>query len=110
MTKAEILLQIKKAEEDAKSIVSEGKEANNTKIIRARNQAREILENAKRESIENAEQKIAQAKEQMKIHKEDMIKKGLAEAEAVKTKADKNVTKSTEFLIDKFERSIYAGS
>ncbi|MCD4844634.1 MAG: ATP synthase archaeal subunit H [Methanosarcinales archaeon] len=110
MTKAEILLQVKKAEEDAKSIVSKGKEANNTKIIQARNQGREILENAKRESIENAEQKISQAKEQIRVQKEDMIKKGLAEAEAVKTKASENIPTSTEFLIDQFERSIYAKS
>jgi len=73
MTKANILSQIKKAEEDTRTMISEANEA--------------------------------KAK---KVEKEKMLKEGITAAESIKSKANSNVAKATEYLVEQFERSMHA--
>jgi V/A-type H+-transporting ATPase subunit G/H len=108
MTKADILLQVKKAEKEAESMINESKQAKEKKIIDAKSRARELIEATKKEAIENAEQEIARAKDRIKAEKEKIIQEGLAQAQLIKTNANKNIAKSTDYLLDQFERTVYA--
>ena len=108
MTKADILSQIKKAEEDAGTLISEADEAKDKKIIEAKNLSRELINEAKKESAANAKQEISLANEKIKSKKEKMLKEGVTAAESIKSKANSNVAKATEYLMEQFERSIHA--
>lgn len=108
MTKAEILIRIKKAEEDARSMISEGNDAKAKKILEARSRAREIINIARQESLRDAEQKIAQAKDNIMSEKKTKLQEGNVKAESIIKKANNNTAKATDFLIDQFERTIYA--
>lgn len=108
MTKAEILAQIKKAEDDAKSIIAEAKELKIKKIQESKNKARELIKSAETDSVKLSEQRIARAKQQFKSEKESLLKTGLAEAETIKSDASKNIKKTTDYLFEQFERAINA--
>jgi V/A-type H+-transporting ATPase subunit G/H len=108
MTKADILSQIKKAEEDTRTMISKANEAKAKKVLEAKNQSRELINEAKNESATIADQEISQAKEKIKSEKEKMLKEGVAAAESIKSKANSNVAKATEYLVEQFERSIHA--
>lgn len=108
MTKAEVLSQIKKAEEDARSMISEANEAKAKKMRDAKVQGRELINTSQTESAKKGEQKIAKAKEEIKSEKDKIIREGLADAESIKTEANKNIAKATEYLVEQFERSIHA--
>jgi len=74
MTKADILSQIKKAEEDTRTMISEANEAKAKKVLEAKNQSRELINEAKNESVVIADSKISQAKEEIKSKKEKVLK------------------------------------
>lgn len=108
MTKANILSQIKKAEEDTRTMISEANEAKAKKVLEAKNRSRELINEAKNESAVIADSKISQAKEEIKSEKEKMLKEGITAAESIKSKANSNVVKATEYLVEQFERSMHA--
>ncbi|MBE0523255.1 MAG: ATP synthase archaeal subunit H [Methanosarcinales archaeon] len=108
MTKAEILAQIKTAEDDAKSIISEAKELKIKKVQESKNKARELVKSAEIDSVKLSEQKIAQAKELFTSEKGSLLKKGLTEAETIKSDASRNIKKTTDYLVEQFERAINA--
>lgn len=108
MTKADILSQIKKAEEDSRTMISEANNAKTKKILEAKEHSRELINEAKKESATIADQKISHAKEKIRSEKEKMLKEGVAAAESIKSKANRNVAKATEYLVEQFERSIHA--
>ena len=108
MTKAEILSQIKKAEEDAESIISQAEEAKTKILLEAKNKSRELLEKAQKDSQKTGEQKIAQAKSGTVSEKEKLLKEGFAVAESIRSNAEKNQAKATTSLVEQFERAINA--
>ncbi|MBW6517886.1 MAG: ATP synthase archaeal subunit H [ANME-2 cluster archaeon] len=108
MTKAEILSQIKKAEEDSESIISQANELKTKRIQDAKNQSRVLIENAQKDSQMIGEKKIAQAKTGIVSDKEKLLKEGFDIAESIKSKAKKNLPKATENLMEQFERAVHA--
>ncbi|MCK4937230.1 MAG: ATP synthase archaeal subunit H [Methanosarcinales archaeon] len=108
MTKAEILSQIKKAEEDAESIISEANELKAKKIMEAKNQSRELLEKAQYDSQKTGEQKIIQSKKGIVSEKEKMLNEGSVLAKSIKSEAEKNIDTATASLVELFERAINA--
>lgn len=108
MTKAEILSQIKKAEEDAESIISQADEAKTKKILEAKNQSRELIEKTEIDSQKAGDEKIAQAKTSVVSEKENLLKEGFAAADSIKSEAENNMAKAIETLEEQFERAIYA--
>jgi len=108
MTKANILSEIKKTEENARTMISKANEAKAKKVLEAKNQSRELINEAKNESAAIADQKIFQAKEKIKSEKEKMLKEGLVAAESIKSQANSNIAKATEYLVEQFERSTHA--
>ncbi len=105
MTRAEILSEIKRAEEEAKNLVAQANEARNHKISEAKAQSREILKRAEGEAIQYEASEISKAREIIKEEREKFIKKGAEVAEEIKNKAKKNITKATKFILTEFERA-----
>lgn len=104
MTRAEILSEIKLAEDEAKGSVTRAIAAKNKNINEARAQARGILKSAEEEAAQYYLSEISKAKDQSKKEKETIITKGYQEAEEVKLKAKNNVEKATTFILNEFEK------
>ncbi len=108
MTRAEILSDIKQAEEDAKKLVLQANEAGSRKINETKAQAREIIKTAEYEAQQYAESGMRKAREIIKEEREKIIEKGALEAEGTKNKEKKNITKATKFILTEFERAVNA--
>jgi len=108
MTKAEILTQIKQAEEDAKSMISEANDDRAKQIADARAQGKELINKAETEASKKGKDNIAQIKEKLKSEKAKMLDQGLSSAESIKSEASEKVEKATEYLVEQFERAIHA--
>jgi V/A-type H+-transporting ATPase subunit G/H len=105
MTRAEILSEIKRAEDEAKNLVAQANEARNHKISEAKARSREILKRAEGEALQYEASEISKAREIIKEEREKFIKKGAEVAEEIKNKAKKNITKATKFILTEFERA-----
>ncbi len=105
MTRAEILSDIKQAEEEAKSSVIQANETRNRKISEAHAQAREIIKKAEEEARKSYESAISDARKKIKEEREKIVLAGIAEADESKNKAKKNVQKATKFILTEFERA-----
>ena len=103
MTKAEILSDIKQAEDEARTMVVRAHEDRNKKVNEAKSQAREILKSAEEEAAQYFVSEINKAKNESKIEKEKLTKKGYQEAEEIKSKARKNISYATKFILTEFE-------
>ena len=108
MTRAEILSEIKRAEEEAKSLVAQANETKSKKISEAQAQAREIIRMAEEEARQSAESTISEARKSIKEEREKIVQAGIAEAEGIKNKSKKNVPKATKFILTEFERAVDA--
>lgn len=108
MMKAEILSDIKKAEEDARNMISAAKEAKAETLLKAKNKGREIINTADKESMNAREGEIAKAKDQILSEKKKLLKEGQASAEAIKAGASKHIAKATKFLTEEFKRAVNA--
>jgi V/A-type H+-transporting ATPase subunit G/H len=105
MTRAEILSEIKRAEEEAKNVVAQANEAKNQRISEAKAQARELIKKAEEDAARYAADEVSKAREIIKQEREAIIEKGTLEAENIKKKARKNITKATKFILTEFERA-----
>ncbi len=105
MTKAEILSEIKKAEDEAKNLVAQANEARNKSISEARAKAREIIKQAEEEAQSFANDEMNKAREAIREEREKLLEKGALEAEELKKKAKKNITKASKFILTEFERA-----
>ncbi|MFA4935460.1 MAG: ATP synthase archaeal subunit H [Candidatus Methanoperedens sp.] len=108
MTRAEILSEIKRAEEEAKNIVARAVEAKNQKISEAKAQSREILKKSGEEADEYAATELSKARKIIKEEREKLVQKGADEALDIKNKANKNIAKATKFILTEFERAANA--
>ncbi len=108
MTKAEILSEIKVAEEEAKTSVARAIEAKKKKLSEAQAQSRDIIRGAEEEAHKYADSEVSKAKALIKEEREKIIQKGKTEAEAIKAKAKNNVPNATKFILTEFERAVDA--
>ncbi len=108
MTRAEILSEIKKAEEEAKASVAKTIELKDKKISEASAKSREIIRKAEEEAQISADSEISQAKKLIKGEREKIVQKGVSEALEMKNKAKKNIDKATQFILTEFERAANA--
>ena len=69
MTKAEILSEIKLAEDEAKNSVNKANAARNQKIIEAKEKARDILKSAEEEAAQYFISEINKTKEEIRKKK-----------------------------------------
>ncbi len=105
MTRAEILSDIKKAEEEAKAAVTKSNELKEKKISEATARSREIIRKAEEEARISADSEISQAKKLIKDEREKIVQKGVSEALEMKNRASKNIDKATQFILAEFERA-----
>ncbi len=108
MARAEILSEIKRAEEEAKASVAQANEEKNRRISEAMALSREIIRKAEEEASQNAESLINEARKKIKEERGKIIEKGVAEAEDIKKNTRKNIAKATKFILAEFERSVDA--
>ncbi len=108
MTRDEILSEIKRAENEAKTMVAAANEAKNRKIAEAGAQAREIMRKAEEDARKYTEAEITAARKKIKEEREKVIAKGIEEASQVKKKAMNHVAKATNYILTEFERAVDA--
>ncbi len=108
MARDEILSEIKRAEEEAKSLVASANEMRNKKISEALVQSKEIIRKAEEEAREYAESEISKARKIIKEEREKIIRKGIEEAEMIKMRSKKNIPDATKFILTEFERAANA--
>jgi len=108
MTRAEILSEIKKAEEEAKATVVKANESKNKKISDAAAQSREIIRIAEEDARVSVDSEINEAKKVIKGEREKIVQKGVSDAIEIKNKAKKNVDKAVTFILTDFERATNA--
>ena len=108
MAKNEILFEIKKAEEDARKIVSDAIKNKNERITSAKAEAREIIKLAETNAHESAQRSLKSAEAAIKDKKVKITDDGRIAAKVIVEKAQANVDKAVDHLVSEFERAIHA--
>ena len=106
MAKNEILSEIKKAEESAKSMVDEAIEAKNKHISDARAESREILKQAEIDAHKAAQDSFKVGEEKILEERDKIVNDGEKNAIAMSQKAQANIDKSVNYLLQEFERAV----
>ncbi|HMK45591.1 MAG TPA: hypothetical protein VK436_03095 [Methanocella sp.] len=106
MSKAEILTQLKTAEEQAKMRREKANEAAKQTVTAARADASAIIESARSKAATEAQTKIDKAAAEIGAQSKSTRSAGENDAAALKASASKNVSTATDYLIKEFERYI----
>jgi V/A-type H+-transporting ATPase subunit G/H len=106
MAKNEILSEIKKAEESAKSMVNEAVESKNKRISDARAESREILRQAEIDAHKAAQDSFKVGEEKILEERDKIVNDGEKNALAMSQKAQANIDKSVNYLVQEFERAV----
>jgi V/A-type H+-transporting ATPase subunit G/H len=106
MAKNEILSEIKKAEESAKSMVDEAVDTKNKRISDARAEAREILKQAEIDAHKAAQDSFKVGEEKILEERDKIVNDGEKNAIAMSQKAQANIDKSVNYLLQEFERAV----
>ena len=106
MAKNEILSEIKKAEESAKSMVDDAIDAKNKRISDARAEAREILRQAETDAHKAAQDSFKVGEEKILEERDKIVNDGEKNALAMSQKAQANIDKSVNYLVQEFERAV----
>ncbi|MDD4249402.1 MAG: ATP synthase archaeal subunit H, partial [Methanosarcina sp.] len=104
MAKNEILSELKKAEESAKSMVDDAIDSKNKRISDARAEAREILRQADINAHKAAQDSFKVGEEKILEERDKIVNDGEKNALAMSQKAQANIDKSVNYLVQEFER------
>nr|AAC06380.1 A1AO H+ ATPase, subunit H [Methanosarcina mazei Go1] len=106
MAKNEILSEIKKAEESAKLMVDEAIEAKNKQSPMPGAEAREILKQAEIDAHKAAQDSFKVGEEKILEERDKIVNDGEKNAIAMSQKAQANIDKSVNYLVQEFERAV----
>jgi V/A-type H+-transporting ATPase subunit G/H len=106
MAKNEILSEIKKAEESAKSMVDDAIDSKNKRISDARAESREILRQAEIDAHKAAQDSFKVGEEKILEERDKIVNDGEKNALAMSQKAQANIDKSVKYLVQEFERAV----
>lgn len=106
MAKNEILSEIKKAEESAKSMVDDAIDSKNKRISDARVESREILRLAEIDAHKAAQDSFKVGEEKILEERDKIVNDGEKNALAMSQKAQANIDKSVKYLVQEFERAV----
>ncbi|MDD3247704.1 MAG: ATP synthase archaeal subunit H [Methanosarcina sp.] len=106
MAKNEILSELKKAEESAKSMVDDAIDSKNKRISDARAEAREILRQADINAHKAAQDSFKVGEEKILEERDKIVNDGEKNALAMSQKAQANIDKSVKYLVQEFERAV----
>ena len=106
MSKAEILTQLKTAEEQAKQRRAKAEEEAKLTVANARKEASAILDTARNKAAAEAQTKIDKAAAEISAESKSMRQTGEKDAAELRASATKNVGVATDYLIKEFERYV----
>ncbi len=106
MEKAEILLEIKKAEETAKGIIAEAEENHKKRLVELDIEIEKLLEKRKRELDLDMDKQIRTETDRILMEKQRAISEGVRELEKVREEALEKKDEAINFILDKFMRYV----
>jgi len=106
--KAEILQQIKDAEERVRVLTKEAAERRKQLQAEGKRKAIEQIDAADAALRKDAEQKVSEARSRIERRKKALLDEGSRKAEALMATARQRTGKAKEFVLTEFERAIDA--
>ncbi len=105
MGKAEILNDIKKAEEKVRAMALDAEEKRKQLQADGKRKAIEIMDTAEAATRAKNDAKLAKAKAEVGARKKVIMEEGAKNASALVTEARKKMTSAKEFVLSEFERA-----
>jgi len=106
MSKAEILTQLKTAEEQAKQRRAKAEEEARQVVANARKDSSSVIENARKKAAVDAKAKIDKAAAEISAEAKAMREEGEKSAAMLKASATMKVSTATDYLVKEFERYV----
>ena len=103
---AEILIEIRDAEKKAEEIIERAKRQKEAVLHEAVINSSKLLAEKKEEIKKFQEKKISEARDKSKLLKEEKLKEASTAVKQLKAKTGKNIGKSVDFVVNKFEEMI----
>ncbi len=103
---AEILSEIRDSEKKAEEIIERAKHEKERILHEARANASKLFESKEEEMRKFQEKKLMESKEKYKSISEAKIAEGKIAAKQIKSKSEKNIPKSVDFIFKKFEEML----
>lgn len=108
MEKAEILQQIKDAEEKVRIATKEAEERRKQLQAEGKRRSIEKLESAEAALRKELDSRISEAKSRIDTQKKALLDEGTRKAEALTSNARQRMGKAREFVLTEFERAVDA--
>jgi V/A-type H+-transporting ATPase subunit G/H len=108
MGKAEILKEIKSAEERVRAMVAEAEEARKQLQAEGKRRALAEIEAAEAAVRKQLDERMAKAKAEVEVRKKAVLDEGGRRAEALSVNARQNLGKAKAFVLSEFERAVDA--
>ncbi|KYC45581.1 MAG: hypothetical protein APG12_00913 [Candidatus Methanofastidiosum methylothiophilum] len=106
MEKAEILLEIKKAEDTAKKIIAEAEENHKKRLVELDIELEKLLEKRKRELDLDMDKQLRTESDRILMEKQRAISEGVREIEKIRDQALEKKDDAINFILDKFMRYV----
>ena len=103
---AEILGEIKEAEQRADEVIERAKREKEAIISKAIADSAKLIADKKEEIRKSQEKKLMEFREKAKLIKEERLAEGKIAVKQLKAKAEKNIPKAVDFVMKKFEEMI----
>ena len=103
---AEILGEIKEAEQMADEIIERAKREKESIISKAIADSAKLIADKKEEIRKSQEKKLMEFREKAKLIKEEKLGESKIAVKQLKAKAEKNIPKAVDFVMKKFEEMI----
>jgi V/A-type H+-transporting ATPase subunit G/H len=105
MGKAEILREIKSAEERVRQMVAEAEEVRRQLQSEGKRKALAEAEAAEAAIRKHSDERLAKARAEVEVRKKALLDEGARRAEALSANARQNLPKAKAFVLSEFERA-----
>ena len=102
----EILKEIRNSEEESEGILKEAEAEKQRIIEKAKNDSLKAISDKKDEIIREREEKLAALRERAASLRNEKLQESKKSAIQLKAKAQKNISKAVELVMEKFEEAI----
>ena len=106
MTRSDTLLQIKDAETKAAQIVKDAEDRHKQIVAAARREAVAKIQGAEEKQRSGYDSAYSAEKAKISTQREEIIRKGTIEAQAVNARAESKVNAVVDHLLAKFEQTL----
>ncbi len=108
LEKAEILRQIKDAEEKVRVSTKEAEEKRKQLQAEGKRIAIEKIDASEAAHRKEMDRRLSDAKSRIESQKRELLDEGALKAEALKSNAQQRMSKAEAFILDEFERTVDA--